>query len=275
MPEIYAYTDYRSFLKDFLESRKAESQGFSHRAVLSKMGISSTGFLANVISGRKNLTPGQAQKLASVLKLRAAEARYFECLVLFTQARSLEEKNAQLKRLVANQRVETRALTRKQLNLFARWHYVVLREMLYFHRLKDDYRKAARMLIPAISAEEAEKAIRELEALELIEKDGEGVLRQKDAAVTTGNEIRSLQVANFQMEMIELAKSALDRMPTTERDISCMTVTLSMDSFDQVKSEIQSFRKRLSAIAVADAKSDQVFQCNIQFFPVTRKEGTL
>jgi uncharacterized protein (TIGR02147 family) len=275
MPEIFAYTDYRSFLKDLLEERKRESQGFSHRAVLAKMGISSTGFLANVISGRKNLTPGQAQKLAAVLKLRAGEARYFESLVLFTQARSLEEKNAQLKRLVANQRVETRALTRKQLNLFSRWHYVVLREMLYFHRLKDDYRKAARMLIPPIGAEEAERAVRELESLELIERDGEGVLKQKDAAVTTGNEIRSLQVANFQMEMIELAKAALDRMPMAERDISCMTVTLSMDSFEQVKSEIQAFRKRLSAIAVADAKSDQVFQCNIQFFPVTRKEGTV
>ena len=275
MPEIFTYTDYRSFLKDLLEEKKKESQGFSHRAVLAKMGISSTGFLANVISGRKNLTPGQAQKLASVLKLRMGEARYFECLVLFTQARSLEEKNAQLKRLVANQRVETRSLTRKQLNLFSRWHYVVLREMLYFHRLKDDYRKAARMLQPPLGAEETEKAIRELEALELIERDGEGVFRQKDAAVTTGNEIRSLQVANFQMEMIDLAKAALDHMPAEERDISCLTLTLSMDSFDQVKSEVQAFRKRLSAIAIADQKSDQVFQCNIQFFPVTRKEGTV
>jgi len=275
MPEIYAYTDYRSFLKDLMEERKKESPIFSHRAVLAKMGISSTGFLANVISGRKNLTPGQAQKLAAVLKLRAADARYFECLVLFTQARSLEEKNAQLKRLVANQRVETRALTRKQLNLFSRWHYVVLREMLYFHRLKDDYRKAARMLLPPIPSEEAERAIGELETLELIERDKDGIYRQKDAAVTTGNEIRSLQVANFQMEMIDLAKGALDHMPTTERDISCMTLTLSMESFDQVKSEIQAFRKRLSAIAVADAKSDQVFQCNVQFFPVTRKEGTV
>ncbi len=274
MPEIFAYSDYRNYLKDLLEERKKGSQGFSHRAVLAKMGISSTGFLANVISGRKNLTPGQAQKLAAVLKMRAAEARYFECLVLFTQARSLEEKNAQLRRLVANQRVETRALTRNQLNLFPRWHYVVLREMLYFHRLKDDFRKAARMLVPSIPAEEAERAVRELEALELVERDAEGIYRQKDAAVTTGNEIRSLQVANFQMEMIERAKEALDRMPMAERDISCMTVTLSAESFDQVKSEIQSFRKRLSAIAAADSKSDQVFQCNVQFFPVTRKEGT-
>lgn len=275
MPEIYDYSDYRNFLKDLLEERKRESNGFSHRAVLAKMGVSSTGFLANVISGRKNLTPGQAQKLASVLKLKAGEARYFECLVLFTQARSLEDKNAQLKRMVANQRIETRALTRKQLNLFSRRHYVVLREMLYFHKLKDDYRKAARMLLPPITAEEAERAIRELESLEFVARDADGYCKQKDAAVTTGNEIRSLQVANFQMEMIDLAKAALDHMPTSERDISCMTMTLSMQSFDQVKAEIQAFRKRLSAIAVADQVSDQVFQCNIQFFPVTRKEGAV
>ncbi len=275
MPEIYQYSDYRIFLKELLEEKKKENRLFSHRAVLQRMGVSSSGFLANVISGRKNLTPDQVQKLSAILKLKAAEARYFECLVLFTQARSLEDRNAQMKRMVANQKVETRALSKKQLNLFSNWHYVVLREMLFFHRLKDDFRAAARMLMPPISTEEVEKAVSELEALDFIAKDAEGIYRQKDSAVTTGDEIRSLQVANFQMETMELAKAALDKLPMHERDISCMTVTLSMESFDQVKSEIQAFRKRISAIAVADKASDQVFQCNIQFFPVTRKEGTV
>lgn len=275
MPDIFQYSDARKFLKDLLEEKKKENRQFSHRAVLQKMGVSSTGFLANVLSGRKNLTPDQVQKLGFILKLKAAETRYFECLVLFTQARSLEERNAQMRRMVANQKVETRAISKKQLNLFSKWHYVVLREMLYFHRLKEDYRTAGRMLMPPIPSEDVEKAVRELEALEFIEKDAEGVYRQKDAAVTTGDEIRSLQVANFQMETMELARAALDKLPMAERDISCMTVTLSMESFDQVKSEIQAFRKRLSAIAVADRNSDQVFQCNIQFFPVTKKEGTV
>lgn len=272
MPDIYQYSDYRKYLKELLEERKRENKLFSHRAVLQKMGVSSTGFLANVLSGRKNLTPDQVQKLSQILKLKAGESRYFECLVLFTQARSLEERNAHMKRMVANQRVETRALTKKQLNLFSKWHYVVLREMLYFHRLKDDFRAAGRLLVPPVSSDEIEKAVKELVALDFIEKDADGIYRQKDTAVTTGNEIRSLQVANFQMETMELAKFALDRLPMAERDISCMTVTISKEGFDQVKSEIQAFRKRLSAIALADQNSDQVFQCNIQFFPVTRRE---
>src|SRR3954465_8793251 len=161
MPDIFQYSDARRFLKDLLEEKKKENRQFSHRAVLQKMGISSTGFLANVLSGRKNLTPDQVQKLAAILKLKAAEARYFECLVLFTQARSLEDRNAHMKRLVANQKVETRALSKKQLNLFSSWHYVVLREMLFFHRLKDDFRTASRMLVPAITTDEVEKAVKE------------------------------------------------------------------------------------------------------------------
>jgi uncharacterized protein (TIGR02147 family) len=238
------------------------------------MGITSTGFLANVVSGRKNLTPAQVQKLAQIMKLKASEARYFECLVNFNQAKSLEDKNAQMRRLVANQKVETKTLSKRHLNLFSKWHYVVIREMLYFHRLKDDFRKAARMLVPPVSAEEAERAVHELESLELLERDAEGFYRQKDGSVTTGDEIRSLQVMNFQAETMDLARAALDRLPPEERDISCMTLTLSKGSFDQVKSEIRAFRKRLSAIAVADEAVDQVYQCNIQFFPVTRKEGT-
>jgi uncharacterized protein (TIGR02147 family) len=274
MSEIFEYSDYRKYLRDLLEDRKRGNRLFSHRAVLQKMGISSTGFLANVISGRKNLTPAQVQKLAQVMKLKASEARYLECLVLFNQAKSLEEKNTQMRRLVANQKVETKTLARKQLNLFSKWHYVVMRELLYFHRLKDDYRTAARMLIPSITTEEAERAVKELEDLEMLHRDAEGYCVQGENAISTGNEIRSLQVANFQVETMELAKQAMDRFPLEERDISCMTMTLSKASFDQVKAEILAFRRRLSAIAVADEKVDQVYQCNVQFFPVTKKEGT-
>ena len=179
MPDIFQYSDARKFLKDLLEEKKKENRQFSHRAVLQKMGVSSTGFLANVLSGRKNLTPEQVLKLGPILKLKAAESRYFECLVLFTQAKSLEDRNTQLKRLVANQKVETRALSKKQLNLFSKWHYVVLREMLYFHRLKEDYRTAGRMLMPPIASEEVEKAVKELEELDFIEKDAEGVVSAK------------------------------------------------------------------------------------------------
>lgn len=273
MIEIFEYSDYRKYLKDLLEDRKKVNRLFSHRAVLQRMGISSTGFLANVISGRKNLTPVQVQKLAQIMKMKAAEARYFECLVLFNQAKTLEEKNAQMRRLVANQKVETKTLAKKQLNLFSKWHYVVMRELLYFHRLKDDFRAAARMLIPSITTEEAERAVKELEELEMLGKDADGYYLQKDNAITTGNELRSVQVANFQMETMDLAKEAMERFALEERDISCMTMTLSKQSFDQVKSEILSFRRRLSAIAAADEHVDQVYQCNIQFFPVTRKEG--
>ena len=271
MPEIFQYFDYRKFLKDLFDEKKKENRQFSHRAVLQKMGISSTGFLANVVSGRKNLTQPQVQRLAQVLKLKAPEARYFECLVLFNQAKSLDEKNASMKRLVANQKVGVKPLARKQFNLFSKWYYVVLREMLYYHRLKDDYRSAARMLQPAISAEEAEKAVKELEELELLEKDADGYYRQKDSVVSTGDEVRSLQAANFLADTMDLAKTSLDKVPLEEREISCVTLTLSAASFTQVKSEIQAFQKKLIGIAVADEQVDQVFQCNVQFFPVTRK----
>src|SRR4051812_38461953 len=108
MPEIFEFSDYRKYLKELLEEKKKENRQFSHRAVLQKMGISSTGFLANVLSGRKNLTPDQVGKLSAILKLKAGEARFLECLVLFNQARTLEDKNAQMKRMVANQKVETK-----------------------------------------------------------------------------------------------------------------------------------------------------------------------
>ena len=93
MISIFDYQNYRLFLIDFLNDKKQHEKGFSQRDILKKMGISSSGFLANVLSGRNNLTTTQIALLARVLKFKKSETAYFEALVLFTQAKTLDEKN--------------------------------------------------------------------------------------------------------------------------------------------------------------------------------------
>jgi uncharacterized protein (TIGR02147 family) len=70
---------------------------------------------------------------------------------------------------------------------------------------------------------------------------------------------------------MDLGKRALRTVPSAERDISVLTMTLSPDAFRMVKSEIQAFRKRIAKIAVDDANPDRVFQMNMQLFPVSRR----
>ena len=57
------------------------------------LGISSSGFMSNLIKGTRNLTQRQRLQFVKALHLEAKMAEYFDFLVQFNQAKSLEEKN--------------------------------------------------------------------------------------------------------------------------------------------------------------------------------------
>ncbi len=274
MADIFKYTDYRKFIKDHSNDLKEIDKSFSQRHLLKKMKISSTGFIANVISAKKNLTPTHVLKMAKIFKLKKTETRYFETLVLFNQAKTLEEKNEFYQRLFALQGISTKYLQKREYNLFSRWYYVAIREAIYFLKLKKNYRLLAKTMEPSITAAQAEKAIKDLMALDLIDQDSEGYLVQKSPSLSTAgkDDVGSMQLANFQIATMDLAKRALNKFKTSERDISTMTLTLSKESLAKVKEETAEYRKRLAKIAHDDDQVDRVYQMNIQLFPLTKKK---
>ena len=127
------------------------------------------------------------------------------------------------------------------------------------------------MIEPPITPKEAKTAIRDLEKMGLITKDAEGYFKQVDAAISTGDEVKSLHVANYQIDMFDLGRRAFDAIKSPERDLSGLVMTVSDENFKLIKEEIQSFRKRLLQIAVDDKNPNRVIRCNFQIFPVTKK----
>lgn len=275
MVNIYEYHDYRQYLKDFFADKKRTNKGFSHRAFLQKLEISSTGFLANVMAGRSNLTTHLLHAFSRALKLSKAESAYFETMVLFTQAKTLEEKTEYFNRLVDQQRTKLKVLSETQLSLFSKWHYAIIRELLTITEFSGDYAELTRLVQPPLSVAQVREAITVLEKIGLIARDPDGIYRNTgDDIVSSGDTPRSFEVRQFNAETIKQARRALERVPPEQREISTLTVTLSRDSADQINDEIRQFRKRLLKIAQAETEPDHVAQININFFPVTVSERT-
>jgi uncharacterized protein (TIGR02147 family) len=270
MPLISNYLSYRDFLRDLFIEQKQLASPLTHRFILKKMGISSTGFLSNVIAGKKNLSRGQSTKLGRILGLAQRERQYFRLMVTYTQAASLEDKKKHLDRIMEMRYSKLCQLNEKQLDLFSKWYYVYIRDMLFFIDFKDDFETLARLLDPEIKPSEAQEAIEALSEMGFIAKDERGFFRPVEKIVTTGDEAHSVQLANFQLTTMDLAKRALEMVPSQKRDISFVSLTLSPETFAAVKSEIQSFRKKLLLIAKDEAHPHHVYQCNIQFFPVSK-----
>jgi uncharacterized protein (TIGR02147 family) len=273
MPSIYNYLNYREYLRDFFSEQQQFLKPLTHRAVLKKMDITSTGFLSNVISGKKNINKEMGKKIGKIFNLATRERRYLNIMVAYTQAKSIEEKKECLDRLLAMRETDLAYMNENQLSIFSKWYYVFIRDLLCFIDFKDDYAGLAARLDPPIKPEEAESAVLALEKLGFISKDGDGFYRPCDRLVSTGDEVHSVQLANFQLTTMDMAKRSLEKHPPGARDISFVSLTLSKESFGFVKSEVQAFRKRLLLMARDEQNPDRLFQCNIQLFPVSKQPG--
>lgn len=269
MPSIYNYFNYREYLHDFFVEQKQFQNKLTHRLILKKMGITSTGFLANVISGKKNMNPEMTKKLGKIINLASREQRYLVWLVLYTQTKLIEEKKKYLDQLMAMRKSDLTYISDAQFSIFSKWYYVYIRDLLCFYDFNNNYDELATKLEPPISPDEAKEAIEELEKMGFIMKDDKGFYRPLQKVISSGDETHSVQLANFQLTTMDLAKRSLKKHRPEKRDISFVTMTLSAESFLKVKSEVQAFRKNLLLAAKNEEHPDRIYQCNIQLFPVT------
>ncbi len=274
LPDVGVYTDFRKYLKDCYDVRKAQDPKFSHRFFGKKAGYGSSSYFGDVLSGRRSLTAAGALRLSRALELTKEEEEYFLQLVNFNQAASLELKNLYYAKLLSRSRIAPDILSRDKYEYFSKWYHAALRELLYFEPCKDDFKSLGRKLNPAVPAPQVKKAIILLEKLGMIARDGDGFYRQTAPLVSTDDLGTSLHVENFQVETMRLGIEALERHPAADRDISTLTATLSQDSLDKVKAALKELRKCVMALAEQDQKVDRVIQLNIQLFPLTRNTNS-
>ncbi len=272
---ICCYTDYRIYLRDFYKKKKEISPGFSYRVFSRRAEVKAPNFLQWLIEGKRNLALATIPRVCVALGLKDEEHDYFYNLVLFNQARTIKEKTDYFLKL-AELRKQSRItlINELQFEHYQNWYNEAIRELLRYYKFvpseKYAYRKLARQLSPEIDENLARKAVRQLLKLELLKEADDGTLKQTDHFISTGDEIDSFLIKTFHKTMITLAGESLDRHSKEERDISSVTMSISSDCFNLIKKEIQLFRKRILEIVNVDKESENVYQLNFQFFPLTK-----
>lgn len=267
---IFQYSDFRLYLQDYYAWRKARDPKFSHRFIMERMGSSSPGWFNDVIKGRIRLTSTYLVRLGQLLKLKAKELDYFETLVHYQQAESLDEKNRHMAKMLAFKDLKMDVLGREKFEFYSQWYNTTLRELLFFYDFDGDFGKLARKLRPAIRKEQASKAFELLLKLDLIRKQAGGHYRPTSVNIIKDGNFKSDYIANFIRTSIELAMDAFQRIPSNERDMSSVTLCLSPKGFEEIKQELKGLRKRFLEIAERDAEPRTVYQCNLHVFPTTQ-----
>lgn len=269
MINVFDYLDYRKFLKEFYEEKKAQKPTFSHRYIASATGIDSSTF-TKVINKQRNLSLNLAAKLIRVLKFKKKEADYFNLLILFDQSDNHEEKKMYLEQILSLRSVETKTLDAQEYEYFENWYFIAIRELLGFYRFKDDFNTLAAILTPPISPKEAKKAITRLEALGLIHKNDKGYYEPTERHVTTGDNWASVAITNYQLSTLRLAVEAVTRFPRRSIDFSTMTLKLSEAGLELVREKMKQLRKELAALEGSEPNPTSVYQVNLNAFPLTK-----
>jgi uncharacterized protein (TIGR02147 family) len=270
---VYDYTDYREFLKNYYHVQKRKNKAFSYRYFARKANINSSGFYKNVVDGKRSLGRSLILKFAEAMKLRKKETDYFENMVYFNEAKTVDEKRLYFERMMSLRKLDEYVVESSQYEFYSKWYYSAVRELIGIRPFKGDYAELAKALNPAIRSDQAEKAVKMLEKLNFIKKSDDGVYKQTSHVVTTGSEVTSLNVANFQITSMDLAREAIDRHPPEQRDMSTLTLSLSREAFDAMKDEIVAFRKKMLNLEQKFNLPDRVYQLNMHFFPLSKIEA--
>jgi uncharacterized protein (TIGR02147 family) len=268
--DLFAYVDYRAFLRDHYLARKAVDRKYSHRYIMDKVGASSPSWFNDLIKGRINLTGAFLYRLAKLLELKPNEEAYFESLVFYDQAGSLEEKNHYLEKVLSSKGMKMEVLTKEKFEFYGSWFHAVIRELLSFADFRGDFAALARRLNPAIKKDQAARSVELLLTLDMVRKEAGGRYRPTSTNVIKDSRFKSLHLANYLKSFMELGMQALDRFGKESRDVSAMTMSLSPEGFEQVREELKATRQRIVAIAEKDKNPQQVYQLNLQFFPTTQ-----
>ena len=269
---IFDYFDYRIYLDEYYIARKAVDSKFSYRYFAMKAGYNSSGLYSSVVQGKVNLTENTIPKFVKALNLSETEASYFELMIQFTHAQTAKAKQDVFEDMLPFLPPKSRHLAEDHKEYYSKWYITAVHQILDVYDFVDDFEDLSRFLIPNISVEQAKSAILVLKSLELIEQNEGSCWKSKDHSILGGGDVGKAFIHEFQREMIDLGKESLNRFSKERRNISTMTLSLSREGRDRILQKASSFQKDLVEIARSDSNENQIFQLNLQFFPLSQRK---
>lgn len=269
MANIYDYLDYRKFLQDVYEERKAK-RSMSFRSIGQALGVSHQ-FVRMVFEGKRNLKPEHARRFAELLHLKKNESAFFVTLVAMNQAVDAEAREGLLKKLMAfKQYQEIHPFEHQVYQLLSKWYIAAVHELVALKDFDSDPWWIASKLKPRITIPEAKEAIAVLVNLNLIKVDPRtGKARQVKGELRIPPDIADVAVGAYHTKMLSLAQQAIKGFRKEEREMTGLTIALSREQFREVKEKVRRFELDLHAEYARSERADAVYQISLQLFPLS------
>lgn len=278
-PNVYQYDDFRTFLRDAYEAKKAEDPDYSYRKFARTAGIANPGYLLDVIIGKRTLSRNQALKMAPVFGLNETETDFFMLLSQFGQSKK-DSKRSALHQEMLQRRNRSRfaRLSPSLVKYYQDYHYSLVRCAVEARDFRGDYDDLGKFLDPPVPPALMRKYIQDLEAWHLIVKGEDGRYRVTEKFVEPPPTL-SAMVRRLNREWILQAAEAPFKFGPVDRHVSTLLLMVSEETRKRLLDKVEAFRKEVLDIVEQDSHPEEIVQFSIQLFPKsnhrTRSSGLL
>jgi uncharacterized protein (TIGR02147 family) len=274
-PSVYAYLDYRAFLRAWMEHRKREDPTYSY-ATFARAGGGSKAALANVLTGARTPRPETLDSFANAMGLLSGERNYLGLLVDLASAPDVTTRRAVLDRILATERYHQMRQAEKEppadLERYLEfWYIPVIREMARMPGFRADPAWICRQLDPPIREAEAADALTRLLELGLLVLADDGTVTLRELRFRTPPETSRDAVMRFQREVLPDLIRNIDPDRPAGRHLLTSTILIETRQIPEAKAILNAANEQLLTLADANRPTTdaQVFQVSFQLLPMT------
>lgn len=269
--DVFRFTNYLEFIQSETEKLRKSNPDWSVSKWASDMGFMNPTALHMIIKGKRRPGSKAIPRLCRFFQFSEQEEKYFRYLL----KRDLSVKDpevaqyidSKLKVMIQDQSMLS--LEETEFKLIAEWYHYAIQQMLCIQSMSDDAKEIQKNLFYDVSLEQVEAAIENLLRLKIIDRrDGQLVVLQR--AVRTSHDIPSEALKIHAEQMIENAKKSIRKIDLQERTVQGRTLVIKKDQIEAAKKMIQEFSNQFG-VEVDCEDGNQVYQLNIQFFPLTEQ----
>jgi uncharacterized protein (TIGR02147 family) len=258
-----------SYLKDFYKDRKKENNSFSYRFLASQIQLDASN-IAKIFEGKRNLPTKYINEFLTILSLPKREEEYFLILHKLSKSKDQSKCEKLLDELLNIQFVRSTHLEKSQFSFYSEWHHTAIMALIYLRSFNGDFRGLGLMLDPPINAAKARASVELLVKLGLVEIDKLGKYQLTHQIISTGEAWKDIAVRQFQKQTLDLAKRSLEEHSKESREISTLTFTGGGGDLDAIRNLTKEYRKKVQKVIDDSISVEQVFQLNIQCFPISQ-----
>lgn len=271
-PVVFAYHDYKKFLKDMMDYKKESERGFNLKTFGERLGVSSS-FLSMMFKDKRDLSLNMVPGIAGVFALENGEVDYLELLINFNLAKADEAKSNYLEKMQSFKKYKDLNPQEVKLNTYmSSWLNVAIREMTALEDFQKDPKWIQARLRFPVNLIDIKRSLDFLISSEIIKKNPDGSFSKPSEQISCLDKVYSNALVSFHRSFLELAGDAVIYADTEERRLLGHVVSMEEENIGKAMDILNEAFEKIRSLQTNNNSGKEVYSIELAFFPLTHGE---